>query len=141
MSREVLKRSLVTADNPIVLPIENQDHHEKQCQNTGEVASRRNLSGLPLLTPEQMEDQIEMKEHAVSELKEQALDLQDRFVWDLAVAVKQLLVVKWLRDPGISEGISKVGVMDILTNLQEDPPYPEDWVEWIQDQYLLGITA
>jgi hypothetical protein len=100
-------------------------------------------SPIPLDVPsrEVLETFISEKQRSASEMTTQALDLQARFVWDLSFAIKQMLVSENSSSPAQAETISRIGVQDIVAKLQEDPPYPQDWIDWIRHEFVSDSVA
>jgi hypothetical protein len=88
---------------------------------------------------EALETYVTEKERSASEMTAQALELQARFVWDLSFAIKRMLVSE--NTGSQSELISRIGVQDIVVKLEEDPPYPQNWMEWIRGEFVSNLAA
>ena len=80
-------------------------------------------------------DEIDAKETDVEQTKQIALDLQDRFVWDLCLAIKQDLCQKHKHSKAAEEAIAKLGIRDLVAKFQNDPVDPVEWKDWIMEQY------
>lgn len=82
-----------------------------------------------------LDAQIEAKQKELDRVQQIALDLQDRFVWDLSLAIKKDLFRKHYNDHKKREEIANVGISGIVERNQNDPKNPEEWKEWITEQY------
>jgi hypothetical protein len=96
------------------------------CTDTG-------IENLP--TIENVTDVVNEKQLKASQLTDQALDMQARFVWDLALAVKRMCVAESVANRRREAEISKIGVRDILMKLETRAPYPRNWMGWILQEF------
>lgn len=92
-----------------------------------------NIENLPVCA--NMELQIEAKQKEIDRVQQIALDLQDRFVWDLSLAIKKELFRKNMKDHHKREVIANCGISEIVGRNQNDPKSPEEWKEWITSQF------
>ena len=82
---------------------------------------------------------VKMKEQERDKMHSQAIDMQSRFIWDLSLAVKRLLIAKNRKSTKKEEQIALVDVRQIVQKLEADPPYPSEWEEWINNQYAEAL--
>ena len=87
-----------------------------------------------------MPELISMKGQERDKLHRQALEMQSRFMWDLSLAVKRMLVAKNAKNPKKEEKVALVDVRGIVNKLETDPPYPTDWEVWIDSQYADALA-
>lgn len=92
-----------------------------------------NIENMPVCA--NMELQIDAKQKELERVQQIALDLQDRFVWDLSLAIKKELFRKNFHDLQKREDIANVGIQGIVDRNQNDPKSPEEWKDWITEQY------
>lgn len=91
------------------------------------------IENLPMCA--NIDAQIDAKQKEIDRIQQIALDLQDRFVWDLSLAIKKELFRKNFKDHKKREEIANVGIAGIVEMNQNDPKSPEEWKEWITKQY------
>ena len=87
-----------------------------------------------------MPELISMKGQERDKLHRQALEMQSRFMWDLSLAVKRMLVAKNIKNPKKEEKVAMVDVRGIVNKLETEPPYPTDWEAWIDSQYADALA-
>jgi hypothetical protein len=97
------------------------------------------IENLPII--ENATDLISQKEVTVSRLTAQALNMQARFVWDLALAVKRMCIGENTSEQGRDVAISKIGVREIMVKLETEAPPPRKWMGWILQEFERGSVA
>ncbi|OHT15344.1 hypothetical protein TRFO_42572 [Tritrichomonas foetus] len=91
-----------------------------------------NDENLPIYS--NMNLQVEAKQREADRVRKIALEMQDRFVWDLSLAIKKDLVFQNRKDSAKEAGIAIVGIRDIVHNMQDDPCCPDEWKEYITNE-------
>ena len=75
------------------------------------------------------------KENCIILLQEQIVEAQDRFIWDLSLAIKQYLVQEKGASTMQGIAISQIPIQHVIENFDEEEPEPEQWEQWIKDKF------
>ena len=81
-------------------------------------------------------ESIDVKNEEVEILQEELAEIEDRFVWDLALALKRCLVEEAGPETERGVAISCKSVSSIVEQAIEEGPLPHEWSSWITRQYI-----
>ena len=82
-----------------------------------------------------LRDAIAEKEAANEQKRIAALEVQERFLWDLSFAVKKCLVEERGATTMQGVAISQVPVKAILDAAEVEDPQPHEWMTWIEEKF------
>jgi hypothetical protein len=87
------------------------------------------------MTGDQLREVVQCKRAAIEQQRIAVLEEQDKLLWDLALALKRVLVEE--NGPMTIEGvaIAQIPIQSILEKAEGEDPQPENWVEWISNIY------
>jgi hypothetical protein len=88
----------------------------------------------------QLRERIAEKEAANERKRNEALAEQDKFIWDLSLAIKRCLVEE--KGPTTINGvaISHLPVQTLLDMAEADDPEPDTWARWIEGKFCQQIA-
>lgn len=92
-------------------------------------------TGEDLINLENLRDDVELKEEYIKEFRQNALAVQQKFIWELSFAIKQYLVEE--KGPETEEGIhiSQYSVQKMLETAIDEEPDPSTWLSWIEKKF------
>ena len=119
--------------------LQSRIHTSNDIMNYANSSLERSISfendeNLPIYS--NMELQVKAKTKEADRVRKLAIEMQNRFVWDLSLAIKESLVYHKRHIRGAEEKISRVGIDQIVNDLQDNPVSPEEWQEWITQKFL-----
>jgi len=84
---------------------------------------------------DELQGDIAEKTQQIEDLKQKINDMNQRFVWDLSLAIKR----KIFANPTISienkMHFSNLSISTILDRAEKENPDPHEWKRWIEKQY------
>jgi hypothetical protein len=106
---------------------------DKQLSHAHELAEENDEA---FMNPNELRALILAKESQNEEKRLDALSVQDRFIWDLSLAVK-LCIVEELGPttmPGVAT--AQIPIQAVLEAAEAEDPQPSEWTQWIEHKFL-----
>jgi len=89
------------------------------------------------MNTDELRDSVMAKEAMAEELRQEALDTQSKFIWELSLAIKRCLVSE--AGPTTLRGvaISQIPVQAVLDDAESEDPQPHEWLTWAERRFAL----
>ena len=118
-----------------LIEIRNNIQNEiEEVKKAGEIAKKA-LRDQNILENKFLAESLKEKENCIILLQEQIVEAQDRFIWDLSLAIKQYLVQEKGASTMQGIAISQIPIQHVIENFDEEEPEPEQWEQWIKDKF------
>lgn len=88
-----------------------------------------------IMENEYLIESLKEKENCVMLLQDQVFEAQNRFLWDLSLAMKQYLVQQKGASTMQGIAISQIPIQNIIESFDEEEIEPEQWEQWIEDKF------
>jgi hypothetical protein len=89
---------------------------------------------------DQLRGVIARKEALNERKRTDALAVQEKFIWDLALAVKRCLVDEKGQTTINGVAISQLAVQSVLNMAETEDPEPDAWCRWIEGKFVQQIA-
>lgn len=86
--------------------------------------------------PTNLDECIAAKEEELNTVQRQTEDIALRFVWDLCFAMKRKFIAMY-GNTQYAANLVNVGIRDVIGKMYDDQPPPDDWKNWIENQFFL----
>lgn len=91
-----------------------------------------------LVRIEELRAEVEEKEERLRALQERMESARERFIWDLALALKRMKFEEYGACSEMARRISNVSIQSILRMAREEAPEPHEWMAWIASKYPIS---
>lgn len=119
------------------LQLPKSDDDQNQSDTVNEITGKYNMNSDFELNcdPNTIINDNSSKEQQIEKLAEDAWAIQEKFLWELSLAIKRQIMAEKGLDSKEAIDVSTVSCQKIIDCASIETPHPNEWESWIHEKY------